>query len=178
MQGIIRIAVFALLLSGCATSEMSEKGIGLVTTYVNYKSDVGVLIEDVVTDRGYRLGHGGYLHEGSTTLFGKTLGNTIPGTDLPEWIQLRWIELDPAREYSREELLALPIQSEKVLVRELVPASVMADVATSPPDPEHPFLSLKNFYLYFVWTKSGVKVRWKEYQGCCSAIHEGGDAIR
>jgi hypothetical protein len=111
---------------------------------------------------------------------------------LPEWVEIHWREKDPGRGISFKEWsgldaaaraaraqkqAALPVKSAKVVVRSLVPESVVKEVETSPPDPDSAYLPLKSLSLYFIWTRDGVKVRWALHQGCCTVVREGGDSL-
>ena len=132
------------------------------------------------TDGGDPVPTAGSLYESPRAEGGARLGVRAPGGELPEWVEFEWTEFDPAARdvrRTREQLAAMPIKSARLPVRSLVPPNVFEEVKRSAPDPQRANLPLKSLELYFTWTRSGVKTRWKLYQGCCTVLAEGGQSL-
>jgi hypothetical protein len=191
MQMIWRMTMIGLLLSACA-AQAKPRGISVSTTLINYKTGAQVSVEGGRTDRGSRLHFGATLVDSSNLNGGGTLDGVGPDPGLPEWVELTWREdprpslsykewfaIDEAERQARVDAFrALPLKSARVAVRNVVPPSVIEELEQSPMDPATPLLRLKRLRLYFIWTRDGVKLRWKAYEGCCTVVREGGDTVR
>jgi hypothetical protein len=191
MQIICRILASIFLLSGC-DSRATQPALELSITYVNYHDGINVESIEGHTDQGFRLASPLVLQRSSDAYSGKTVSSVGPGSGLPEWIEFKWQEADLAKAISNEDWLklddatrdayakenaALPVKDQRVEVRRLVPQAVIEELAQSPMDPVRTTLRLKSLRLYFVWTTAGIRVRWREYRGCCDVIREGGDIV-
>lgn len=180
MRLILPIVATAFLLSGCA-GPLEKPGIALATTFVNYESGVDINVLNSHTDLGRPFDNPGSLIESSNPFTGASLGSIDPEKGLPEWVEFTWEESDPAIRKILEgngPYPVLPVKSARVSVRSVVPASVLEELRRSPLDPTRANLRLNSMELYFVWTRTGVKVHWQVLQGCCTVMREGGDPIR
>jgi len=191
MQAIWRVVALAVLLIGCA-GEQKASEFGVTYTLSNYKTRLRVWIEDAYTNRKEKLSLGGVLVSKSNPYHGATSAGLGTRDKLPEWLEIRWRDggaewdmsnaeyatLDgAAREARGKAFEALPIKSAKIAIRNRIPSDVLEELKSSPLDPSRSNLPLKSLSFYFIWTKDGVKLRWRVYEKCCKILYEGGDKI-
>lgn len=191
MRLIRSVLVLTLLLAGCA-SQQEPSGISVIRTLANYKTETTIVVRGGVTDSGTPLGLGGVLRSASNPYLGATSGGLGKEKELPEWIEIQWKEVRPeldisSREYDaldnteRKEhgrkYAAIPMKSARVAIRGRIPISVIEELKRTPSDRERSGLPLKALWVYFIWTKEGLKMRWEVVEKCCKVIHEGGDPI-
>lgn len=191
MQTIWRAVALAVSLASCA-GEQKATEFSVAYTLSNYETGVRVSLVDTYTDLNERLRLGGALVSQSTPYHGVTSAGLGTRDKLPKWLEIRWRERGPewdisnaeyaaldkeAREARGRAFEALPIKSARIAVRDRIPADLIEDLKHSPLDPDRSNLPLKSLRLYFIWTKEGVKLRWRVYEKCCKVLNEGGDAI-
>jgi len=191
MQLIRSVLMLALLLTGCS-GQQALAGISVIHTLSNFKTGTKIVVRGGLTDRGKSLALGGVLRSASNPYLGATSGGLGKENDLPEWVEIRWKEVKPeldissrdydalddaARKEHDKKYVALPMKSARVAIRGRIPVSVIEELKRAPPDRERSGLPLKALWVYFIWTKEGLKMRWEIVEKCCKVIHEGGDPI-
>jgi hypothetical protein len=175
--------------SGCA---MARPTVSSSVVFVNQQRGADVWVKEVHTSTGARLVSPGILTFSPRPLVGPTVDGMSFTNELAEWVELKWQVLDPARAAQTSEWdtldraaraayvdaqRALPVKSERVPVRSLVPSHVIEEVLNSPARTDVPSLRLKSMWFYLIWTDAGVKLHWEVRQGCCTVLHEGGNHI-
>lgn len=189
MQVVRCMALIGCLILGAGAQ---ARGIAVKTTLINYQSGSVILLQDGLTDRGKLLPFSMTMQPSNQLKTGATSAS-VARESLPEWIDVKWQELAPARYVSStawyklseserdaytQECEDLPLKSARIEIRNRIPTSVIAELEQAPPDPERANLPSKSLWLYFIWTRDGVKFRWEATRGCCTLLQEGGDLVR
>ena len=172
-------AIFVSILScltACATPV--NTGPGMTVTFRNVIKGKSLLFDRAVLSSGARFPDPGSLSPETDPLRGGATENAAPdGRALPEWIEFEWTEPIYRRDYTREQLLGLPVKKARVLVRDRVPPDVIDEVMESNRKREPHKLPEKSLQLYFIWYESGIKFRWELRKGCCDVLRAGGDDV-
>ena len=171
----IHVSIGAFM-TACATPVSG--GPGMTVTFRNVIKGKEILVRNAVSSSGNRFSNPGGLGPETDPLRGGATENAAPdGRALPEWIEFEWTEPIYRRDYTREQLLGLPVKKARVLVRDRVPPDVIDEVMESNRKREPHKLPEKSLQLYFIWYESGIKFRWELRKGCCDVLRAGGDDV-
>lgn len=156
----------------------------MVITYVSTIKNAQIHVEKSSLPNGNDFPNAGSFGYAKNPFDGgKTEGAAPDGRQLPEWIDFEWSELpspgDPT--LTLEELRAFPRKRQRVPIRARVPQDVISEVIESNQRKRPGKLSEKALWIYFVWTKEGIKMHWQLWYrpevGAPSYPREGGDDI-
>jgi hypothetical protein len=112
---------------------------------------------------------------------------------LPEWIDFDWRlfplviprkpdEADAVYD-SRVDAIyrSLPVKNQRVAVRSRIPQEVQDEIAAAARNAKPNKLSDSIIFIYFIWTESGIKLRWRLLRILPDGSHvyprEGGDVL-
>ena len=186
-----RVIAFMLFFGGIYDDSASAE-FSVSHTIVNYNTGIRITIKGAQNNHGAPLSLGGTLPSDSNPYIGSTSAGLGKGANLPEWVEIRWIETGPEWDMSSKEYYALsrierderskrysqiPVKSVRIPIRSRIPEPVADELKRSPLDPERSNLPLKSLRLYFIWTIDGVKLRWRLRHKCCETLQEGGDPL-
>lgn len=166
-----------MLGGGCVEA---DEGPGMVLHFASLKKGV------MISSRGGRLpngtrfpGSGGLGYTKDWLLGGATEGAVPDGRQLPEWVEFEWTEHLNDKEYVLEELRALPVHVQRVIIRGRVPQDVIDEVMRSKREAKPGKLPEKSLWLYFVWTDAGIKFHWRLESPRAPGymLRSGGDTI-
>jgi hypothetical protein len=112
---------------------------------------------------------------------------------LPEWVDFDWRlfplvvprnkgEKDAQYEARVQAIYrALPVHNERVAVRSLIPQDVQDEIAAAARNAVPDKVSNSMMFIYFIWTDSGIKLRWRLLRMLPDGRHvyprEGGDEL-
>jgi hypothetical protein len=127
------------------------------------------------------------------------MGAAPDGRDLPEYVDFKWREEflpqptdsapdDPTSEAHQAwrtkwmaQHKALPIRSQRVFIRNRIPAGTVRTVIEANHHTSRGQLNEASIWISFIWTGQGIKLRWHVWHRLPSGIqydsHEGGDEI-
>lgn len=167
-----------LLGAGCVEA---AEGPGMVLHFASLKEGVVVVCREGKLPSGKRLPGPGALARTKDWLAGGATESAAPdGRQLPEWVEFEWTEHVSGKEYGAEELKALPVHVERVVIRERVPQDVIDEVIRSRRETQPGKLPDKSLWLNFVWTASGIKFHWRLESRKAAPeylLRSGGDVI-
>lgn len=167
-----------MLGAGCVGA---DEGPGMMLHFASLKEGVVIACKGGRLASGKRFpGPGALGRTRDWVTGGATEGAAPDGRQLPEWVEFEWTEHVADKAYSLEELKALPLHVERVVIRERVPQDVIDEVILSKRATPPGTLPDKSLWLNFVWTDSGIKFHWRlesrkaapEYM-----LRSGGDVI-
>jgi hypothetical protein len=185
---LLIVAVFAV--SACATNRSaSAQGTGMTIAYSNTIPGKKIDVKNIVTD-GPAIPNPGPLGPSQDPQQGRSVMGAAPdGRSLPEWAEFQWKEWPyPGEKYPSDfaarqiwnakvdELSrTLPVNSERVRVRDRIPADVFQRLAEAR---RHPVAGQDlRLWLSFVWYAGGIRFHWELKEGCCDLKQAGGDVI-
>ncbi|QNA89453.1 hypothetical protein G4G28_14985 [Massilia sp. Dwa41.01b] len=149
----------SMLGAGCVEA---EEGPGMILHFASLREGI------VINCRGGQLpggqhfpGPGGLSRTKDWLTGGKTEGAAPDGRQLPEWVEFEWKEYVADKEYSQEELGALPRHVERVNIKARVPQDAIDEAIRSRREAPPGKLPDKTLWLYFVWTDGGIKFHWR-----------------
>ncbi|QNA89452.1 hypothetical protein G4G28_14980 [Massilia sp. Dwa41.01b] len=149
----------SMLGAGCVEA---DEGPGMVLHFASLKEGVTVACRGGNLPGGNRFPGPGAIGRTKDWLNnGKTEGAAPDGRQLPEWVEFEWKEYVDEKEYSREELLALPVHVERIIIRDRVPQDVIDEATRSRREAAPGKLPDKTLWLNFVWTDGGIKFHWR-----------------
>jgi hypothetical protein len=157
-------------------------GPGMIVSFVGTVKGMRIHIKDARLPDGKEFPNAGsFGHSNNPLLGGKTMGAAPDGRQLPQWVDFTWSEPpspeDPLQ--TLEQYRALPVKTQRVLIRSRIPQAVVDEVTEAN---RHPVPGMKKrLQLNLVWTSQGIKLRWRiwhtpEFNAQYDS-HEGGDEI-
>lgn len=140
----------------------NAEGPGMIVTYVGTEKGISIDIKQIRLPSGKSLGSPGSFGYAANPLNGgKTEGIAPDGRQLPEWVEFEWSEPAYPERGSLEEYRALPHKTARVMVRDRIPQAVVDEVMEAKRKRQYGKLPDKKIWVYFIWTASGVKFRWR-----------------
>lgn len=181
-------------LAACAINPYNAPvdGPGMIVTFSNGLKGKKVDFIEARTASGRGFPTPGSLGPDKNPMTGgKTMGAAPDGRSLPEWVEFDWKEWPYPRPemppFSDKEATkawsdeshalskSLPVKTERVQVRARVPQDVVDEVVASKGTFEAGKPADKKLWVYLIWYKSGIKLRWRITQG--KELRSGGDEI-
>lgn len=206
-MNIRRLILAGLVLIGCVTAILAAPravGPGMTLTFNSAIKDTRIYIENARLPNGGAFPHSGTVGGGggpsSNPLKGGATMSAAPdGRQLPEYVDFEWREnpypgppdptpMDPFSEANKEwrekslaDLLAQPIKSQRVFIRNRVPSELLNKVIEANRHSVKGHGAEASIGIYFIWTDYGIKLRWHiwytpAYNGQYYS-DEGGDEI-
>jgi len=170
--------VIGMLGAGCVEA---GEGPGIVLHFTSLKEGVVIACKGGLLASGKRFpGPSALGRTKDWVTGGATEGAAPDGRQLPEWVEFEWKEYVAGKDYSPEELKALPVHVERVVIRDRVPQDVIDDVIRSKRATQPGKLPDKSLWLNFVWTDSGIKFHWRLESRKAAPdymLRSGGDVI-
>jgi hypothetical protein len=169
-------SLMVMAMGGCANLQAAnEDGPGMVATYAGYVKGISPSIKEIRLPSGKLLGNPGSVGYDTNPLHGgATEGFAPDGRQLPEWVEFQWQDMrypgkHPEDFKTYEEWSAYvsnlysstPIKTERVMVRGRIPQAVIDEVMEAKRTRVYGKLPDKKIWVYFIWTVSGVKFRWR-----------------
>lgn len=172
------LATVALTCSAFALVPMKPKPVGAVLTYVSTIKGVRINVLSARDAAGMPFSHpGSFGYSDRPESGGKTMGSAPRGYDLPPWVEFEWREpaypgIVRAEGESYEDWGAkvdekyrkLVRKKERVYVASKIPLAAIEEVRKAQAETHRGDLPKKMLWVYFVWTPTGIKVRWEVYR--------------
>ena len=139
----------------------------MTVTYSGLKPRTTIYMVSATQSNGQPFPHGGAfgrLLKGNGPRMwarGKTMGTSGDERELPEWIEFKWQQSPYGKEHTLEQINAMPIHSQRVMVRARVPQDVVEEVIESHRRLKNNSLPDRRLHVYFVWTDEGIKLVWE-----------------
>jgi hypothetical protein len=167
-------------------------GPGMIVSFGGTVKGISIAIKDARLPDGKEFPNAGsFGHSNSPISGGATMGAAPDGRQLPEWVDFEWQETpypwdqrpSQSDDEWREEIFAtyraLPVKTQRVLIRSRIPQAVVDEVTEAN---RHPVPGMKkHLELNLVWTSQGIKLRWRIWNtpdfNAQYDSHEGGDEI-
>jgi len=152
----------ALVVGALNLQAASAEGPSMIVTYVGTERGISIDIKKISLPSGKLLGSPGSFGYAANPLNGgKTEGIAPDGRQLPEWVDFVWSEPAYPKVGTFEERMALPHKTARVMVRDRIPQAVVDEVMEAKRKRQYGKLPDKRIWVYFIWTASGVKFRWR-----------------
>ncbi|MES2319826.1 MAG: hypothetical protein V4631_20295 [Pseudomonadota bacterium] len=179
LSAILMVALIGS--GGCATrSAEGPGGPGMIVHFGNALKGRSVQFRSARTSNAIPFPNPGGLSPSSKPLEqGAVMGAAPDGRELPEWIDFTWVEAEygSTAPFVLEEHRKLPIKSGRVLIRQRIPADVVAEVLASHRGQAANGRKDLRLWVFLIWREDKIAMRWNLEQGCCDVLRSGGDDI-
>ena len=190
----VAISIFGTLSLSYCRSDAPSGGPGMIVTFVSTIEGTHIYFDKSTLPDGREFPNGGSIGYAKDPLNGgKTEGAAPDGRQLPEYVDFSWQEVpndtrpeEPIenKKYWEQRLAymrTLPIKHERVPIRSRIPPEIIDEVVESNRRKKPGKLSDKALWVYFIWTKQGIKFHWRLWYrpevGPDSYPSEGGDDL-
>lgn len=169
------IAIMALAGGALALVSGQPRPVGAVLSYVSTIEGITIRITSARDDAGRPFAFADAHYSARPELGGATMGAAPGGYSLPVWVEFEWRELtDMIREADEsyeawrarvdKDTRKLVTKKERVYVASKIPLAAIEEVRKAQSDTLRGELPKKMLWVYFVWTRTGIKVRWEVYR--------------